>query len=110
MHAAWGSAPDYLDPALGYEVERWTALNTSYIPLLTYSRENGEAGSKVIPGLAESLPKITNGEKTYTLQLRKGLEYSDGTPVKASDFKFAVERMIKLNSGGSPFYMGIVGA
>ena len=40
----------------------------------------------MIPGLAESLPKITNGGKTYTLILRKGLKYSDGTPVKASDF------------------------
>ena len=50
------------------------------------------------------MPKISNGGKTYTLMLRKGLKYSDGTPVKASDFSFAVERMIQLNSGGSPFY------
>ena len=56
------------------------------------------------------MPKISNGGKTYTLMLRKGLKYSDGTPVKASDFRFAVERMIELNSGGSPFYMTIVGA
>ena len=64
----------------------------------------------MIPGLAKSLPKITNGGKTYTLTLRKGLKYSDGTPVKASDFTVAVERMFKLNSGGSPFYTDIVGA
>ena len=56
------------------------------------------------------MPKISNGGKTYTLILRKGLKYSDGTPVKASDFTFAVERMFKLNSGGSPFYTDIVGA
>ena len=110
LNGAYGSFPDYLDPALSYTVEGWTALNASYIPLLTYARENGAAGSKVIPGLAESMPKVSNGRKTYTLKLRKGLEYSDGTTVKASDFKFAVERMIRLNSGGSPFYMPIVGA
>jgi peptide/nickel transport system substrate-binding protein len=102
--------PDYLDPALSYTAEGWTAMYATYIPLLTYAHANGEAGSEVIPGLAESLPKLSNGDKTYTLNLRKGLKYSDGTPVKASDFPFAVERMIKLNSGGSPFYTKIVGA
>ena len=64
----------------------------------------------MIPGLAKEMPKISNGGKTYTLFLRPGLKYSDGTPVKASDFPFAVERMFKLNSGGSPFYTDIVGA
>jgi len=64
----------------------------------------------VVPGLAKALPKISNGGKTYSLELRKGLKYSDGTPVKASDFKNAVERMFLVNSGGSPFYTDIVGA
>ena len=50
----------------------------TYIPLLTYAHANGAAGSKVIPGLANELPKITNGGKTYTLFLRKGLKYSNG--------------------------------
>ena len=59
-----------------------------YIPLLTYKHANGEEGSEVIPGLAKELPKISNGGKTYTLFLRPGLKYSDGTPVKASDFPF----------------------
>ena len=59
---------------------------------------------KSIPGLAKELPKVTNGGKTYTLFLRPGLKYSDGKPVKASDFPYAVERLFKVNSGGSPFY------
>ncbi len=103
--------PDYLDPALSYTSEGWTAMYDTYIPLLTYAHESNEAGSKVVPGLATGMPKITNGGKTYTLMLQQGLKYSDGTPIKASDFRFAVERMIKLNSGGSPFYTSsIVGA
>ena len=55
------------------------------------------------------MPKITNGGKTYTLFLR-GPQVLRRQPVKASDFKYAVERMFKLNSGGSPFYTDIVGA
>jgi len=56
------------------------------------------------------MPKISNGGKTYTMFLRPGLKYSDGTPVKASDFLYAIERLFKVNSGGSPFYTSIVGA
>ena len=85
-------------------------MYNTYLPLLTYAHANGAAGSKVVPALAESLPKISNGGKTYTLTLRKGLKYSDGTPVKASDFASTIERLFKLNSPGSPFYEGIVGA
>lgn len=108
--ATYASFPDYLDPALSYTQEGWIAMNSTYIPLLTYAQAGGEAGAKLIPGLAKSLPKITNGGKTYTLFLRPGLKYSNGEPVKASDFPFAIERTIELNSGGSPFYTGIVGA
>ena len=85
-------------------------MYNTYIPLLTYAHADGEAGSKVIPGLAKALPKISDGGKTYTLFLRQGLKYSDGTPVMASDFTHAVERVFMLNSGGSPFYTDIVGA
>src|SRR5204863_538304 len=104
------SFPDYLDPALSYTLEGWTALYDTYIPLLTYAHASGEAGSKVVPGLAKALPRISDGGKTYTLFLRKGLKYSDGTAVRASDFTYAIERLFKLNSGGSPFYADIVGA
>jgi peptide/nickel transport system substrate-binding protein len=110
LTGTYASFPDYLDPGLSYTAEGWTAMYDTYIPLLTYAHASGVAGSKVIPGLAKSLPKISNGEKTYTLFLRPGLKYSDGTPVRASDFTYAVERVFKLNSGGSPFYTDIVGA
>ena len=110
LQGTYSSFPDYLDPQLSYTVEGWTAMYNTYIPLLTYAHASGAAGSKVVPGLAKALPKITNGGKTYTLFLRPGLKYSDGTPVKASDFTFAVERLFKVNSGGSPFYTDIAGA
>jgi len=110
LTGTYASFPDYIDPALSYTQEGWTAMYDTYLPLLTYARANGVAGSKVEPGLAESMPKITNGGKTYTLTLRKGLKYSDGAPVKASDFTSTVERVFKINSPGSPFYADIVGA
>ena len=82
----------------------------TYLPLLTYKHANGAEGAEVVPALAQSLPRVTDGGKTYTLTLRKGLRYSDGTPVKASDFASTVERVFKLNSPGASFYEDIVGA
>ncbi|HUC00023.1 MAG TPA: ABC transporter substrate-binding protein [Solirubrobacterales bacterium] len=110
LRVTYASFPAYLDPALAYDTEGLTAMYNTYIPLLTYAHASGEAGSKVIPGLAKALPKVTDDGKTYTLFLRKGLKYSDGTPVRASDFTFAVERMFKLNSSGSYLFTDIVGA
>ena len=45
------------------------------------------------------------------MTLRKGLVFSNGQPVKASDFKCTVERMIKVNWGGKAFVTdNVVGA
>ncbi len=107
---AYIAFPDYLDPALSHSIEGWTATFDTYIPLLTYAHANGQAGSKVIPGLATALPEVSDGGKTYTMTLRKGLKYSNGEPVVASDFTHSLERVFKLNSSGSPFYEDIVGA
>jgi peptide/nickel transport system substrate-binding protein len=110
LNATYASFPDYMDPALSYTAEGWTAMADVYLPLLAYKHANGEEGGEVMPGLAKEMPKISNGGKTYTLFLRPGLKYSDGTPVKASDFPASMERMIGLNSPGSPFYLTIEGA
>lgn len=102
--------PDYLDPGLSFTLEGATAMHNSYLPLLTYAPESGKAGTELIPGLAKALPTIDQGGRRYTLFLRPGLEYSDGTPVRASDFRFSIERLFRLNSAGSSFYTDIVGA
>jgi peptide/nickel transport system substrate-binding protein len=77
---AYSAFPDYLDPALSHTIEGWTATFDTYIPLLTYAHASGKAGGKVIPGLATALPEVSDGGKTYTMTLRKGLKYSNGEP------------------------------
>jgi peptide/nickel transport system substrate-binding protein len=110
LNITYASFPDYMDPQLSYTQEGWSAMGEVYIPLLTYKHGAEAEGAEVVPGLAKEMPKISNGGKTYTLFLRPGLKYSNGKPVKASDFPYAVERMFKLNSGGESFYTSIVGA
>jgi peptide/nickel transport system substrate-binding protein len=110
LTGSYANFPDYLDPAFSYSQEGWTAMYDTYLPLLTYKHANGEEGSEVVPALAEEMPKVSDGGKTYTLTLHEGLEYSDGTPVKASDFKSSIERLFLVNSPGVSFYESIVGA
>ena len=110
LKGAYTSFPDYMDPQISYTAEGWTAMRPVYVPLLTYKAAAEEEGAEIIPGLAKELPKVTNGGKTYTMFLREGLKYSNGEPIKAGDFKYAVERCFLTNSGGSPFYTDIVGA
>jgi len=94
-----GTAPDSLDPGLGFTTQSYEATWITYTGLVTYAHASGEAGTKLIAGLAESLPTVSSDGKTYTFALRKGLVYSDGTPVKASDFTHTIERAIKLGWG-----------
>ena len=110
LTGTYTSFPESLDPGLSFSLEGATALQNVYIPLLTYAHASGTAGTKLIPGLARSLPQIDQGGRRYTLYLRPGLKYSDGQPVKASDFRSTVERLFELNSAGSPFYDVIDGA
>ncbi|HEX4838596.1 MAG TPA: ABC transporter substrate-binding protein, partial [Solirubrobacteraceae bacterium] len=94
-----GTAPDSLDPGLGATTQSYEATWIAYTGLVTYAHASGEAGTKLIPGLAESLPTVSADGKTYAFMLRKGLHYSSGAPVKASDFAHTIERAIKLGWG-----------
>jgi peptide/nickel transport system substrate-binding protein len=92
-----GTAPLSADQGLDFTTqgdELYSVVNT---PLLTFKRGvQGVAGTQIVPGLAQSLPTVSNGGKTYTFTLRPNLHYSNGTPIKASDVTYALERDIKI--------------
>jgi peptide/nickel transport system substrate-binding protein len=103
-----GTAPDYLDPQRAYTTQAAEAHWISYLGLYTYAHKNGTEGGNVIPGLAQDFPQVSNGGKTYTMTLRQGLKYSDGSAVKASDFPYTIERVIKAPWGGKSFFTGTI--
>ncbi len=111
FNVVFGTAPDSLDPGMMYTTQGLEADQTVYIPLLAYAHVGGAGGGTVIPGLVQALPTISNGGKTYTMTLRPGLKFSNGTPLKASDFTWEVERTLKIPWGGSSFITAnVVGA
>jgi peptide/nickel transport system substrate-binding protein len=101
-----GTAPDSLDPGMGYTTQAAEPDWLAYTGLVTYAHASGTGGGSVIPGLGTDLPAVTDGGKTYTVTLRKGLVYSNGAPVKASDFTYTVERALKIPWGGSGQFIG----
>jgi peptide/nickel transport system substrate-binding protein len=107
---AYDTGIDYLDPGLSYTVEGWQIMWNVYMPLLGYKHVSGPDGATIVPYLAKSLPTVSADGKTYMLTLRKGLVYSNGTPVKASDFRATIERDFKVDSPGVGFFANVVGA
>jgi peptide/nickel transport system substrate-binding protein len=103
-----GTAPDYLDPQLAYTTQAVEAHWISYTGLLTYRHEEGEAGTELIPGLADALPRISEDGLMYEFTLRRGLRYSDGTPVRATDYPYSIMRMIRVPWGGRSFVTNYV--
>ena len=102
--------PDSYDPVLFQTVQANQPLQLVYKGLVTYKDAEGTEGADLIPAAAEEVPTPTNGGKTYRFKLREGIKYSDGTPVKASDFENTVKRLLFLGGPFSSFMGGIVGA
>jgi peptide/nickel transport system substrate-binding protein len=107
---AMDGATDSLDPGLSDTTEGWGVMWNVYLPLIGYKHKNRSAGATLVPYLARALPAISKDGTTYSLELRPGLRYSNGTPVKASDFKKTIERDFLLDSVGAGLFRNIVGA
>lgn len=101
----WGVA----DPAQNYTLQEWQLLIDTHDGLVGFKRVSGPQGNELVPDLATAIPEPTDGGKTYTFTLRKGITYSDGTPLKASDFVTVMKRQFTV-PGPTSFYTGLVGA
>lgn len=108
LRVIW-DAPDYMDPALAYTVAAWQINWYVYEGLLGYKHVSGAAGATLQPYLAEAMPKVSADGKKLSFKLRDGLKYSDGTDVKASDFRASIERLFKVDSPGVGFFTNIKG-
>jgi peptide/nickel transport system substrate-binding protein len=99
------------DPQIDYTLQEWQLLILTHDGLVGFKRAAGTEGTKIVADLATTVPKPTDGGKTYTFTLRKGIKFSNGKTLKASDVKYTFERLFKI--GQSPnagtWYNVIVG-
>lgn len=96
---------DDVDPSISYGATDWQIWYATSLRLLNYPDAKAPRGSRLVPEAATSFPKVSNGGRTYTFTIRKGLRLSDGSKVTAKNFAFAIERALSksLNSPAGQF-------
>jgi peptide/nickel transport system substrate-binding protein len=92
---SWPALDPATDSATGASAREEDVDWFVYTGLTTYSRTGGR--TKLIPGLAQSMPMVLGDEDTYVATLRKGLVFSNGQPVTAEDFLYTVERDLRIH-------------
>ncbi|MBY3222138.1 ABC transporter substrate-binding protein [Rhizobium laguerreae] len=95
-----------LDPAIGYDWVNWSMIKSLYSRLMDYA----PGTPNPVPSLAESFTVSADG-LTYTFKLHKGVKFSNGREVVASDVKYSIERAVdpKTQGPGAGFFGAIKG-
>ncbi len=96
------SAPGEIDPHKGTDTSGSVLVFNLYDTLVMPDPTKG-----VKPHLAVSWV-VTNGGKTFTFNLRRGVKFHDGTTLQASDVVFSFERIKALEQGFSFLFAGWV--
>lgn len=92
--------PRTLDPADAYELASMGLVFNMSDRLYTY-----EPGSiEIKPQLATALPKVSADGSTYTIPIRQGVLFHDGTPFNAKAMEFTIQRFIE-NKGKPSFLL-----
>ncbi|HEX2072033.1 MAG TPA: ABC transporter substrate-binding protein [Thermoleophilaceae bacterium] len=107
---AEATAPGSLDPALVATSVARRAAWLAYTPPLTYRRAEGEDGTDLVPALSEEAPETSDDGRSYSFRLRRGVRYSNGMMLRASDFERAVARSLRLSPSGLVLWRNVVGA
>jgi len=84
---------DDIDPSLAYGTTTWHIEYSTALKLLTYPDAAAPRGSRLVPEGASSY-KVSGGGKVYTFTIRPGFKFSNGAPVKAANYAFAINRAL----------------
>ena len=80
-----------IDPQLAYVSTAWWLEYATAAKLFNYPDQAGAAGSELVPEVA-SATGSPGTAATYTFTIRSGFRFSDGTPVTAKSFEYAIDR------------------
>jgi YVTN family beta-propeller protein len=101
---------DQIDPSVAYVGPAVQVVSLTNDGLVTYRKTGGTPGLALVPDLAVSLPSPTDGNRTYSFQLRPGIRYSTGRLVQPEDIRAGLERSFEAAGGYVPYFSHIVGA
>ncbi|MDJ0692279.1 MAG: ABC transporter substrate-binding protein [Xenococcaceae cyanobacterium MO_188.B32] len=91
--------PRTLDPADSYELAGLNIIYNVGESLYTYKLGTTE----IEPLLATEMPQVSEDGLTYTIPLRQGVTFHDGTPFNAEAMAFSLQRFIE--NGGKPSFL-----
>nr|WP_281358956.1 ABC transporter substrate-binding protein [Flexivirga aerilata] len=101
------SAPPTFDPAGAYYVLSIATLSELVTRSLTgYQIKDGTP--TLVPDMAADLGTPSADGLTWTFKLKPGMKYSNGQPVKAEDYVYAIKRSFDPDLGGdgpAPSYL-----
>ncbi|WP_420915990.1 peptide ABC transporter substrate-binding protein [Staphylococcus felis] len=89
-----------LDPAKVTDQVSFDIYNQVYEGLYTLDKDD-----QAIPGVAKEDPKVSDGGKTFTINLREDAKWSNGDPVTAHDFEFAWKRVLNPDTAAEYAYI-----
>jgi peptide/nickel transport system substrate-binding protein len=103
---------DYTDPSLANYYLSWQLEYATALKLYNYPDVPTPDGRMLVPEGATGFPLVSPDGKTYTFTVASGFEFSDGSPVTASNYAFAINRALQpaMQSGAAPLINDIVGA
>ncbi len=87
LRSGHSGEPDSLDPHLAISAPSVIVLTNLFEGLMTF-----DARGQPIPGAAERYSVSRDG-LVYTFTLRRGLTWSDGTPLDSADFLYSFRRL-----------------
>ena len=76
-----------LDPGLTYTREQDQFLRVTNDGLMAYRPTGGQGGTILVPNLATAMPEVSEGGRTLTFTIRRGIRFSTGQPLRPADIK-----------------------
>lgn len=91
-----GAEPDSLDPMYRNTPEAQRFYRLTYSSLLKWNEDKSLA-----PDLAAELPQVSEDRKRYTIKLREGLKFHDGSALTAEDVVFTYQDVVANRENGA---------
>ena len=100
-----------IDPQISYDTFIWQTLYVTQDQLVSFRKAEGADGLALVPDLAEALPDVRDGGRTYVFRLRRGIRFSDGRELGVDDVAATFRRMFRVSGPNvGSWYSIIVGA